>query len=1366
MNLKTTLVLAACVVAGGVAYVTWLLVGFFHPVPPNETLEVLEHKLTLAAVTRIEVRRGDHHVKLEKKGQDWSLPGQWPIRQPEVEQLVRTITGLRTRFTPVPLGNPPALEDFGLDGQPLVVTVRAGDKDYKLAFGEKADKENRFSSPTFLRLGDQPHVVRLAPGLAAALDRPEDYYMQRRLFPAQRVATADEEGKKVEQVAARSLEFKGGAIAYTLAHDKDAWELRQPVHDRLDPDKLKAILSAVPDIWAEDFKPGMDLEASGLKQPEQTLVITRPSGERITLLVGKQSEMKVRKVQKPGMPDGSPLGPQPRMEFVHDEYRFAKLQDNERIFQVKADRLKELAVATDVLRDPQVARFKSNDVTRIVVNEGGRELIFSKDKERWKLEKPMSVAAETSKVTELLERLSGLQARDKEVIDKTDPKKYGLDKPATIKLTVKASSPKEIAFAIGTAGGDADKIYVQVAGWPRVNAANADLLKLVKQPALAYRSRRVLDFASSDLARVEVQPGKGEVFMLAQEKGKWRLASPVSADIESFKAEQLAGDLSRLEATEFVSAEPKKDELEKVYGLEKPALTVKAAFTDAKKPAQTLLIGNKRPGKDDYFARLASDPAVFVISKEVQTTLAKDSLAYRALELWQMQPEDVAEVRVQKNGPEYRLDRAGENWKISGPFEAAAVADQVTLLVKELAGLKAERFTANTARDLREYGLDKPYLRVTLKPVAKKEAAARDDKRENGHERVLLIGKSAPSPQPLSAAPGERGRGEGAGPAGKEGQGRFARLADGEAIFVVADKVVASVDHDALDLLDRKLLSLDPAVIRRIQTAAGDAKFTLTKEKEWRVTDSPASPFGPDKEAIDEVLRVWSNLQASKYAAYSDKIDAAKFGLDKAAATVTVTEQPPAEKQKAGKATEHTLVMGKLVEGGKGERYARVDKGPGVAVLDADTVKVISRTYLDYVNHKVFAFDARRVAGIQRRGETDTLELAKNGEKWQLIKPADLPADGPTVDQLVGELASLRAVKVAAYPARDVRVQGLDKPAAVVTIRMMDDKGKPMEHVLQIGKLADHEPGSRYARADNSETVVIVPGKLAKQLLAGLLQFRDRNIARVAAPDKAIVERGARKTTFSLNDGTWKMTEPLAAEAETNDLQGFLSSLSTLRADELVADKPGDLKPYGLDRPQVRWRLLQGDKELLTLLVGGFEKAADGKHQAYARLGTAPLVFLLDTRATDQALGEYRSRKVWGAAAPDAAQVDKLEYGYARNPFVLQKVDNKWQVAGGKPMSQLNEDVVRDALDALAGLQAERYVADKAEDLKLYGLEPPVLALSVETTSGKRTLHVGRKEGGSERYYALVPGPDGAVFLLSEADARRIVRPLDAFLKR
>ena len=70
-----------------------------------------------------------------------------------------------------------------------------------------------------------------------------------------------------------------------------------------------------------------------------------------------------------------------------------------------------------------------------------------------------------------------------------------------------------------------------------------------------------------------------------------------------------------------------------------------------------------------------------------------------------------------------------------------------------------------------------------------------------------------------------------------------------------------------------------------------------------------------------------------------------------------------------------------------------------------------------------------------------------------------------------------------------------------------------------------------------------------------------------------------------------QLTEPVAADAEQTEMEDLINALARLRADELVADKPADLKPFGLDKPEARWRFLSGDKEVLSLLIGNRDKA-------------------------------------------------------------------------------------------------------------------------------------------------------------------------------
>jgi hypothetical protein len=269
-------------------------------------------------------------------------------------------------------------------------------------------------------------------------------------------------------------------------------------------------------------------------------------------------------------------------------------------------------------------------------------------------------------------------------------------------------------------------------------------------------------------------------------------------------------------------------------------------------------------------------------------------------------------------------------------------------------------------------------------------------------------------------------------------------------------------------------------------------------------------------------------------------------------------------------------------------------------------------------------------------------------------------------------------------------------------------------------------------------------------------------MARFADADKAILERGSRRAVFAKVDGTWKLTEPLQAEAEQTELEDLVNALARLRADELVAEKPADLKQYGLDKPETHWRFLSSDKEVLSLLVGAPEKTKEGEGQrSYAKLANGDLVFLLIPDLSKKVLGEYRNRTIWTSL--DSAQVDKINFGYAQNSFVLEKVETSWHVAG-KPMIPIKSERVSETLVALSRLKAERYVVDQNADWKLYGLDPPQLALEIQTPSGKKTLHVGHAEGTTKKYYARVLEPNRSdVFLISEADATKILRKIADF---
>src|SRR5262249_52548128 len=162
--------------------------------------------------------------------------------------------------------------------------------------------------------------------------------------------------------------------------------------------------------------------------------------------------------------------------------------------------------------------------------------------------------------------------------------------------------------------------------------------------------------------------------------------SPVDAEADGGKIGNLVSDLTSLNVIEYVTESAKDEDLDKLYGLAKPPLTVSLRPEGADAKPLTLRIGKQRDTKTEFFAKLESAPQVFVIRKEIRDQLDQPSLALRPLQLWQVPATDVATFRIHKQDePEYTLKREGGAWKIVGPFDANVETPAVEPLLGNLA---------------------------------------------------------------------------------------------------------------------------------------------------------------------------------------------------------------------------------------------------------------------------------------------------------------------------------------------------------------------------------------------------------------------------------------------------------------------------------------------------------------------------------------------------------------------------------------------------------------------------------------------------------------------------------------------------------
>ena len=495
-----------------------------------------------------------------------------------------------------------------------------------------------------------------------------------------------------------------------------------------------------------------------------------------------------------------------------------------------------------------------------------------------------------------------------------------------------------------------------------------------------------------------------------------------------------------------------------------------------------------------------------------------------------------------------------------------------------------------------------------------------------------------------------------------------------------------------------------------------------------------------------------SNPPVLRLAAYGPNIKWADFGLDKPGYTFTLTT--------AEKPQPVVLKLGK--EEPTGERYIRIGDDQAVGVVSGATTAALARGKLELADRGLLAFDPSKLMGIVRKKGADAFELTKVAGKWEAQKPVKFAADPLTVEELADALGRLRATKVAAIGAKDLKPYGLDTPVAEVDVVTVDGN-LTTTYLLKIGKpVDDAKPaGDRFVRiADKGEAIVkIVGGALINKLLGEPIKFKERtlNTAKFVDADKVVIERGDRKATFAKVDGTWKMTAPVAAEAEQTDLDELVNAVAKFRADELVAEKPADLKPFGLDAPRAKVKFQLNDKDVLSVLVGSNEK--DGT-RAHAMVEKGELVGLLDVGLTGKLLGEFRKRAVWTGV--DASQVNVIAISDGKANTVLRKVGPTW-ADPEKPADAFDAIKVTEMLAALAQLKAERYVADKDANLELFGLKEPkrVIVLGMQEGAVTKSLQIGAEVGGSngKQFYAKVNEPGRTdVFVLGEADSAKLMR--------
>jgi hypothetical protein len=375
-------------------------------------------------------------------------------------------------------------------------------------------------------------------------------------------------------------------------------------------------------------------------------------------------------------------------------------------------------------------------------------------------------------------------------------------------------------------------------------------------------------------------------------------------------------------------------------------------------------------------------------------------------------PDDVEEFTLAFAGEKSVLKKGESGWRMVEPAATEADTAEATSIGSALANLELVRIVDENPKDLAQFGLEKPAIRV-------------DFKAKNNVTGSLKLGDK-------NATQGEM----------------YAQKNDETRVFLVSSFQETNFNRKPFDLRDKKILKFDSAKTDSLTIARGAQSIELARAgSEWKLVRPAAARS--DYSAVEGLLTKLSSSNMSKLLE-DDAKDLAKYGLDKPEMTITI-----------GTGSAKTVLLVGKTE--NDQTYAKDAARPLVFTVDTTLQGDLKKDLAEYRKKELFEFRpfmlTRLRAVLDAPGGPKVHELEKVNDGWNVTR-AGAPAfkvDQAAVDDLLNKLVAIKAESWADAKAKT----GLEKPALVVSASYDDGK---FERV-RFGQVGENAFGARDGEA-------------------------------------------------------------------------------------------------------------------------------------------------------------------------------------------------------------------------------------------------------------------------------------------------------------
>ncbi|MFN2476066.1 MAG: DUF4340 domain-containing protein [Chthoniobacterales bacterium] len=448
----------------------------------------------------------------------------------------------------------------------------------------------------------------------------------------------------------------------------------------------------------------------------------------------------------------------------------------------------------------------------------------------------------------------------------------------------------------------------------------------------------------------------------------------------------------------------------------------------------------------------------------------------------------------------------------------------------------------------------------------------------------------------------------------------------------------------------------------------------------------------------------------------------------------------------------------------EGKMYVRFENSKETYLARQSVRKSISKKPEEFRDRKLTDLSATQLTRVVLKTGAGEMELQKQGQFWEIIKPLRARADAQKVGDLLAQVTTARILQFVAEDRGDLQPYGLAEPRGSITVFAANDQ---QGQTLQIGGVPEKEQDQVYVRFSARSFVYTLPKKIEDILKLTPADLRDRHLVRIDSDnlDRLTIDaKDKGKTVLARKDGGWTIASLNNQPANTGEVNRLLETLKNEQVSKFVEDVASDLPKYGLDEPQLKLTFSSFASENTAESGAGehpFATVSFGKLDGdivYARVGEEPFIVAVRRSLLDEI---FKDPTQWQDVSifkfkPD--EVHRLSVVTTGETELVRGANNDWtRTQGSEPINAVN---LQSLLNTLTNLRAARWLAGPVPP---GAFEKPQITVTFTTSADDKAVHKLTVGGpiGDGMWYARVDGREG-VFALSNPDFNALRLPLMA----